>query len=120
MPGELPPAQLIAALLLTGMLAGQFAHLWATQARRIAGLYTHQRQRFDEFARNYQLLKVSHDGLEERSAAARGNLRTAIDHPAGRAAARARAPSRPCRPGPPSCSRCSRPSGTCRPPPCCR
>src|SRR5688572_16015646 len=77
-PGALPPAQLIAALLLTGMLAGQFAHLWATQARRIAGLYTHQRQRFDEFARNYQLLKVSHDGLEERSAAARGNLRTAI------------------------------------------
>ena len=77
-PGTLPPAQLIAALLLTGMLAGQFAHLWATQARRIAGLYTHQRQRFDEFARNYQLLKVSHDGLEERSAAARGNLRTAI------------------------------------------
>jgi hypothetical protein len=77
-PGDAPPAQLIAALLLTGMLAGQFAHLWATQARRIAGLYTHQRQRFDEFARNYQLLKVSHDGLEERSAAARGNLRTAI------------------------------------------
>ena len=77
-PATLPPAQLIAALLLTGMLAGQFAHLWATQARRIAGLYTHQRQRFDEFARNYQLLKVSHDGLEERSAAARGNLRTAI------------------------------------------
>ena len=77
-PGSVPPAQLIAALLLTGMLAGQFAHLWATQARRIAGLYTHQRQRFDEFARNYQLLKVSHDGLEERSAAARGNLRTAI------------------------------------------
>ncbi len=77
-PGTFPPAQLIAALLLTGMLAGQFAHLWATQARRIAGLYTHQRQRFDEFARNYQLLKVSHDGLEERSAAARGNLRTAI------------------------------------------
>ena len=60
------------------MLSGQFAHLWATQARRIAGLYTYQRQRFDEFARNYQLLKVSHDGLEERSAAARGNLRTAI------------------------------------------
>jgi hypothetical protein len=77
-PGTEPPAQLIAALLLTGMLAGQFAHLWATQARRIAGLYSHQRQRFEEFARNYQLLKVSHDGLEERSAAARGNLRTAI------------------------------------------
>ena len=66
------------ALLLTGMLAGQFAHLWATQARRIAGLYSYQRQRFDEFARNYQLLKVSHDSLEERNAAARGNLRTAL------------------------------------------
>ncbi len=77
-PTTSPPAQLIVALLLTGMLAGQFAHLWATQARRIAGLYSHQRQRFEEFARNYQLLKVSHDGLEERSAAARGNLRTAI------------------------------------------
>jgi len=42
-PIQVPPAQLIVALLLTGMLAGQFAHLWATQARRIAGLYSHQR-----------------------------------------------------------------------------
>ena len=72
------PLQLVVALLLTGMLSGQFAHLWATQARRIGGIYTYQKQRFDEFARSYQLLKVSHDGLEERSAAARGNLRTAL------------------------------------------
>ena len=35
-----PAGQLMVALLLTGMLAGQFAHLWATQARRIAGLYS--------------------------------------------------------------------------------
>ena len=77
-PSVEAPIQLMAALLLTGMLAGQFAHLWATQARRIAGLYSYQRQRFDEFARNYQLLKVSHDTLEERNAAARGNLRTAL------------------------------------------
>jgi hypothetical protein len=77
-PVPASPVQLMVALLLTGMLAGQFAHLWATQARRIAGLYGYQRQRFDEFARNYQLLKVSHDALEERNAAARGNLRTAL------------------------------------------
>jgi hypothetical protein len=75
-PGN--PLQLTVALLLTGMLSGQFAHLWATQARRIGGIYTYQRQRFDEFARSYQLLKVSHDNLEERSAAARGNVRTAL------------------------------------------
>lgn len=75
-PGN--PLQLVVALLLTGMLSGQFAHLWATQARRIGGIYAFQKQRFDEFARSYQLLKVSHDTLEERSAAARGNLRTAL------------------------------------------
>jgi hypothetical protein len=78
LPVPASPVQLMVALLLTGMLAGQFSHLWATQARRIAGLYGYQRQRFDEFARNYQLLKVSHDVLEERNAAARGNLRTAL------------------------------------------
>jgi hypothetical protein len=78
MPVPGTPLQLVVALLLTGMLSGQFAHLWATQARRIGGIYTYQKQRFDEFARSYQLLKVSHDGLEERSAAARGNLRTAL------------------------------------------
>jgi polysaccharide biosynthesis protein PelD len=78
LPVPAPPIQLMVALLLTGMLAGQFSHLWATQARKIAGLYSYQRQRFDEFARNYQLLKVSHDSLEERNAAARGNLRTAL------------------------------------------
>jgi polysaccharide biosynthesis protein PelD len=77
-PSVEAPVQLMVAFLLTGMLAGQFAHLWATQARRIAGMYGYQRQRFDEFARNYQLLKVSHDTLEERNAAARGNLRTAL------------------------------------------
>jgi hypothetical protein len=78
LPVPASPVQLMVALLLTGMLAGQFSHLWATQARKIAGLYSYQRQRFDEFARNYQLLKVSHDSLEERNAAARGNLRTAL------------------------------------------
>jgi polysaccharide biosynthesis protein PelD len=78
LPVPSTPLQLVVALLLTGMLSGQFAHLWATQARRIGGIYTYQKQRFDEFARSYQLLKVSHDGLEERSAAARGNLRTAL------------------------------------------
>ncbi|HEY0713571.1 MAG TPA: GAF domain-containing protein, partial [Polyangia bacterium] len=78
LPVPATPLQLVVALLLTGMLSGQFAHLWATQARRIGGIYTFQKQRFDEFARSYQLLKVSHDALEERSAAARGNLRTAL------------------------------------------
>jgi polysaccharide biosynthesis protein PelD len=78
LPVPISPLQLSVALLLTGMLSGQFAHLWATQARRIGGIYTFQKQRFDEFARSYQLLKVSHDSLEERSAAARGNLRTAL------------------------------------------
>jgi hypothetical protein len=78
LPVPVFPGPLVAALILVGMVSGQFAHHWASRARRIGILHAHQDRRFAEFARYYQVLKVSHDGLEEESAAARGNLRTAL------------------------------------------
>jgi polysaccharide biosynthesis protein PelD len=72
------PGPLIVALLIVGMVAGEFAQIWRMAARSIGAMRSYERRRFEEFARNYQLLKVSHDALEERAAGASGNLRNAL------------------------------------------
>jgi hypothetical protein len=72
------PAQFAVGLLVTGMVAGEFADVWTRRVRRGAVISDFRRLRLEEFARAYHLLKVSHDTLEHRVAGSTQNLREAL------------------------------------------
>jgi polysaccharide biosynthesis protein PelD len=72
------PSQFAVGLLVTGMLAGEFADVWIRRVRRQSVMSNFRRLRLDEFARAYHVLKVSHDALEQRVAGGTQNLREAL------------------------------------------
>lgn len=72
------PSQLGVGLLVTGMVAGEFADVWMRRVRRTLVVSDFRRLRLEEFARAYHLLKVSHDTLEQRVAGSTQNLREAL------------------------------------------
>ncbi len=72
------PSQFAVGLLVTGMLAGEFADVWIRRVRRQSVMSNFRRLRLDEFARAYHVLKVSHDALEQKVAGGTQNLREAL------------------------------------------
>ena len=72
------PSQFAVGLLVTGMLAGEFADVWIRRVRRQSVMSNFRRLRLDEFARAYHVLKVSHDTLEQKVAGGTQNLREAL------------------------------------------
>jgi len=75
-PG-LPWAWVI-GLLGTGLVAGEFRDFWGRRLEKLEAVNRYRSQRLDEFTRNYYLLKVSHDRLEQQVAGSSGSLREAL------------------------------------------
>lgn len=74
---ELPGARIV-GILVVGMLAGELADRWLRRLQRLRVVSAYRRQRLDEFARAYHLLKVSHDRLEEHMVGNTTSLRGAL------------------------------------------
>lgn len=72
------PTVLGVGLLLTGMVTGEFRDYWARRVHRLDAKCAHQQSRLDEFSRVYQLLKISHDRLEQQVAGSSVSLRTSL------------------------------------------
>jgi hypothetical protein len=72
------PAQLSLALLIVGLLAGEFSDLWNRRQRRVAAMVEYHRTRLEEFSRSYQVIKASHDMLQQEVAADPQSLRDAL------------------------------------------
>ncbi len=72
------PAPLVVGLLLVGMIAGEFTDIYRRRIEQQRVINDYQRMRLDEFTRNYHLLKISHDRLEQRLAAGTHSLRGAL------------------------------------------
>ena len=72
------PSGVVLGLLMLTMLVGEFTDMWLRQLGKQEVINKAQRKRLDEFTRNYQLLKVSHDRLENRLASSTNSLREAL------------------------------------------
>jgi hypothetical protein len=88
------PSQFGLGMLVSAMLAGEFADVWMRKVRRLSVISDFRRLRLDEFARAYHLLKVSHDTLEQRVVGSSQNLREALQT-LRRQLTTAKEPSRP-------------------------
>ncbi len=78
LPRQTFPAQLAVGMMLLAMICGEFADVCQRRLQQQQAINEHQRLRLDEFTRNYHLLKVSHDRLEQRLAAGTHSLRGAL------------------------------------------
>ncbi|MBN8237821.1 polysaccharide biosynthesis protein [Marinobacter hydrocarbonoclasticus] len=67
-----------AGMLACGLLAGEFRDYWERQLRRANAVNEYSLQRLEEFTRNFYLMKVSHDRLEQQLAGSSGSLREAL------------------------------------------
>ncbi len=66
-------------MLACGLLAGgEFRDYWERQLRRANAVNEYSLQRLEEFTRNFYLMKVSHDRLEQQLAGSSGSLREAL------------------------------------------
>ncbi|MDX1635065.1 MAG: PelD GGDEF domain-containing protein [Marinobacter sp.] len=65
-------------LLAVSLLAGEFRDFWDRQREKLQASNTYYNQRLEEFTRNYYLLKVSHDRLEQQLAGSSNSLREAL------------------------------------------
>ncbi len=72
------PQTFALGLLVLGMLVGEFTDAYRRRIGQHRIINEHQRNRLDEFTRNYHLLRVSHDRLEQRLAASSHSLRGAL------------------------------------------
>jgi len=72
------PSGLILGLLMITMLVGEFTDMWLRQLGKQEVVNKAQRRRLDEFTRNHQLLKVSHDRLENKLGSSTNSLREAL------------------------------------------
>ncbi|GAB1719415.1 MAG: pellicle/biofilm biosynthesis protein PelD [Nitrosospira sp.] len=62
------------------MVAGEFRDMWGRRLHRLEGAYQYRAERLEEFTRNYQLLRLSHDRLEQAVANSGFSLREGIMH----------------------------------------
>ena len=68
------------ALLVVAMVTGEFRDMWGRRLHRLEGAYQYRAERLEEFTRNYQLLRLSHDRLEQTVANSGFSLREGIMH----------------------------------------
>lgn len=60
------------------LLAGEFRDYWERQRQKLEASNDYRGSRLEEFTRNYYLLKVSHDRLEQQLAGSSSSLREAL------------------------------------------
>lgn len=60
------------------LLAGEFRDYWGRQRQKLEASNDYRGSRLEEFTRNYYLLKVSHDRLEQQLAGSSNSLREAL------------------------------------------
>jgi len=65
-------------LTATAMLAGEFRDVWGRRIERLQESNDYRQIRLNEFTRNYHLLKVSHDRLEQQVAGSGHSLREGL------------------------------------------
>jgi len=68
----------ICGVLLCGMLSGEVRDLWERRLQRLQMSNEYRQYRLDEFTRAHQILRVSHDRLEQRVAAGDQSLRSSL------------------------------------------
>lgn len=67
-------------VVVVAMVAGEFRDMWGRRLHRLEGAYQYRAERLEEFTRNYQLLRLSHDRLEQTVANSGLSLREGIMH----------------------------------------
>jgi hypothetical protein len=67
-------------VVVVAMVAGEFRDMWGRRLHRLEGAYQYRAERLEEFTRNYQLLRLSHDRLEQAVANSGFSLREGIMH----------------------------------------
>lgn len=74
---ELPSTYIIGTLVCA-MVVGEFRDLWDRRLEKLQMANTYRQYRLDEFTRSYQVLRISHDLLEQRIAASDQSLRSSL------------------------------------------
>jgi len=74
---QLDPS-LIVGVLVSGMLVGEVRDLWERRLQRLQMANDYRQYRLDEFTRAHQILRVSHDLLEQRVAGSDQSLRSSL------------------------------------------
>ena len=72
------PASYIIGMLVSSMVVGEFRDLWGRRLQRLQMANEYRQYRLDEFTRAYQVLRISHDRLEQRVAASEQSLRSSL------------------------------------------
>lgn len=65
-------------VLAFSLLAGEFRDFWGRRLEKLEASNRYREVRLEEFTRNFYLLKVSHDRLEQQIAGSTGSLREAL------------------------------------------
>jgi hypothetical protein len=65
-------------IVVVAMVAGEFRDMWGRRLHRLEGAYQYRAERLEEFTRSYQLLRLSHDRLEQTVANSGSSLREGI------------------------------------------
>ncbi|MGK0250288.1 MAG: hypothetical protein ACI910_003057, partial [Oleispira sp.] len=73
------PFSLAVGMILSVMISGEFRDYWHRKSQKHVLAHQSMRQQLDSFTKNYHLLKVSHDQLEQRTAGQTISLRTEIN-----------------------------------------
>jgi hypothetical protein len=74
---HLSPAWIV-GVLVGGMIAGEVRDLWERRLQRLQMANEYRQYRLDEFTRAHQILRVSHDRLEQRVAGSDESLRGSL------------------------------------------
>lgn len=72
------PATWIIGVLVISMLVGEFRDLWERRLQRLQMANEYRQYRLDEFTRAHQVLRISHDRLEQRVAGSDQSLRSSL------------------------------------------
>lgn len=76
--GEPYPYIWAVGILSVSLLAGEFRDYWERRRAKLEASNDYREARLEEFTRNYYLLKVSHDRLEQQLAGSSRSLREAL------------------------------------------
>ncbi|AMB85018.1 sugar transporter [Pseudomonas agarici] len=68
----------VVGVLVCGMLVGEVRDLWERRLLRLQMANEYRQYRLDEFTRAHQILRVSHDRLEQRLAGSDQSLRSSL------------------------------------------
>ncbi|QJD57897.1 sugar transporter [Pseudomonas sp. gcc21] len=72
------PGPYIIGVLVSSMLVGEFRDLWGRRLERLKMANDYRQYRLDEFTRAHQMLRISHDRLEQRVAGSDQSLRSSL------------------------------------------